>query len=34
MIEDNEVAIHGLIGAIEDRGWSYDVTPFSYAEQK
>lgn len=33
MIEDNERAIHGLMGAIEDRGWSYKVASFEQAEK-
>lgn len=33
MIEDNERAIHGLMGAIEDRGWLYRVASFEQAEK-
>lgn len=33
IVEDNESTIHGLIDAVEDRKWEYNVSNFSEAEK-
>lgn len=34
MIEDNEETIHGLIDAVDERGWEHDISTFIGAEEK
>lgn len=34
MIEDNEETIHGLIDAVDERGWKHEVSTFKDAQDK
>ena len=34
MIEDNEETIHGLIDAVDERGWEHEVATFKDAQDK